>query len=94
MPRTKAQTNYIWNQLVEKRPGRFYHKENFWYKGQNSIYRIGQFDPAGQELLNLMWSISALTSNFNMVLRIDAKKAVLFRAGQMGVSKKACIRRR
>jgi lipopolysaccharide export system permease protein len=73
IPRTKIQTNYIWNQLVEKRPGRFFHKENFWYKGQNSIYRIGQFDPAGQTLSNIVYH--RFDADFNVVLRVDAKKA-------------------
>ena len=74
LPQTKARTNYIWNQLVENRPGRFYHKENFWYKGQNSIYRIGKFDPAGQTLDRVIYH--RFDQLFNMILRVDAEKAV------------------
>ena len=73
IPQTKARTNYIWNQQVEGRPGRFYHKKNFWYKGQNSIYRIGKFDPAGGTLNDVVYQ--RFDQLFNMVLRIDAKKA-------------------
>ncbi len=79
LPKTKARTNYIWNQLVEGRPGRFYHKENFWYKGQSSIYRIGKFDPAGQTLNNVVYH--RFDQDFNMVLRVDAEKAV-YRQGK------------
>lgn len=73
VPHTKARTNYIWNVLVEKRPGRLYQKENFWYKGENSIYRVGYYDPTSQSLSHVVYY--RFDKNFNLVLRIDAKKA-------------------
>jgi len=72
LPQTKARTNYIWDILVEKRPGRLYHKEKFWYKGRNSMYRVGYYDPATQTLSNVVYY--RFDKNFNLTMRVDASR--------------------
>jgi lipopolysaccharide export system permease protein len=73
LPRTKARTNYIWNVLVEKQPGQLYHKEKFWYKGQNSIYRVGFYDVESQSLADVVYY--RFDRDFNMSARVDARRA-------------------
>ncbi len=72
VPRTKARTNYIWDALVEKRPGRLQHAEKFWFKGQNSIYRVGFYDPASQTLSDVVYY--RFDKDFNLALRVDARR--------------------
>lgn len=73
IPRTKAKTNYIWEVLVEKRPGQLIHKEKFWYKGQNSIYRVGFYDPDSQSLSDVAYY--RFDKDFNLAQRVDARRA-------------------
>jgi lipopolysaccharide export system permease protein len=72
VPRTKAQTNYIWDALVEKRPGRLVHEEAFWYKGQNSIYKVGFYDAASQTLSDVVYY--GFDKDFNLAIRVDARR--------------------
>ena len=72
-PRTKARTNYIWEVLVEKRPGALYHHENFWYKGQNSILRVGYYDPLTQTLSDVVYY--RFDKDFNLAMRVDSRRA-------------------
>lgn len=72
VPRTKARTNYIWDAQVEKRPGRLFHEETFWFKGQNSIYHVGFYDAAGQTLSDMVYY--AFDKQFNLTLRVDARR--------------------
>ncbi|MGD8562584.1 MAG: LPS export ABC transporter permease LptG [Desulfarculaceae bacterium] len=72
VPRTKEQTNYIWEVLVQKRPGPTYQKEKFWYKGRNSIYSVGFFDPYSLTLSNVVYY--RFDKAFNLALRVDAKQ--------------------
>jgi lipopolysaccharide export system permease protein len=73
LPKTKARTNYIWNVLVEKQPGQLYHKEKFWYKGQNSIYRVGFYDVESQSLADVVYY--RFDRDFNLSARVDARRA-------------------
>ena len=72
VPRTKARTNYIWDVLVEKRPGRLVHEEAFWYKGQNAVYRVGFYDADGQTLSDVVYY--GFDQDFNLALRVDARR--------------------
>ncbi|CAO0823590.1 lipopolysaccharide export system permease protein [Desulfarculales bacterium] len=73
LPRTKAKTNYIWEVLVEKRPDKLSLKEKFWYKGQNSIYRVGFYDADNQSLSDVIYY--RFDKDFNLALRVDARRA-------------------
>ena len=73
IPGTKAKTNYIWDVLVEKRPGQLIHKEKFWLKGQNSIYRVGFYDPESHSLADVAYY--RFDKDFNLELRVDARRA-------------------
>jgi lipopolysaccharide export system permease protein len=73
VPGTKAKTNYIWNVLVEKQPGQLLHKEKFWLKGQNSIYRVGFYDPESQSLADVVYY--RFDREFNLSMRVDARRA-------------------
>ncbi|MFH1035861.1 MAG: LPS export ABC transporter permease LptG [Pseudomonadota bacterium] len=73
LPRTKAKTNYIWEVLVEKRPNKLFLKEKFWYKGQNSIYRVGFYDNDTQSLSDVVYY--RFDKDFNLSLRVDARRA-------------------
>ncbi|MBI4799440.1 MAG: LPS export ABC transporter permease LptG [Desulfarculus sp.] len=72
LPRTKAKTNYIWDVLVEKRPDKIFLKEKFWYKGQNSIYRVGFYDPETQSLADVVYY--RFDKDFNLAMRVDARR--------------------
>jgi lipopolysaccharide export system permease protein len=72
LPDTKSRTNYIWNVLVEKQPGRVYHEDTFWYKGQNSIYHVGFYDPQNQTLADVTYY--RFDQDFDLVLRVDARR--------------------
>jgi lipopolysaccharide export system permease protein len=73
IPNTKAKTNYIWDVLVEKHPGQLIHKEKFWFKGQNSIYRVGFYDPESQSLSDVVYY--RFDKEFNLAVRVDARRA-------------------
>ncbi len=73
LPKTKAKTNYIWDVMVEKRPGQLYHKEKFWYKGHNSIYRVGFYDVESQALADVVYY--RFDKDFNLSMRVDARRA-------------------
>ena len=73
VPKTKAKTNYIWNVLVENQPGQLLHKEKFWFKGQNSIYRVGFYDQESQSLSDVVYY--RFDRDFNLSLRVDARRA-------------------
>ncbi|MCB2189648.1 MAG: LPS export ABC transporter permease LptG [Deltaproteobacteria bacterium] len=73
IPNTKARTNQIWEVQVEKRPGRFYHREKFYYKGANSVYHVGFYDPETHSLSNVVYY--RLDPSFNLVERVDARRA-------------------
>ena len=72
LPQTKARTNYIWEILVERRPGRLFHKEKFWYKGRRSIYKVGYYDPASQTLSDVVYY--RFDKKSNLAMRIDARR--------------------
>ncbi|MBU1277193.1 MAG: LPS export ABC transporter permease LptG [Proteobacteria bacterium] len=73
LPITKSRTNFIWNVRVEKQPGKLYQKERFWYKGQNSIYQVGFYQPDSQSLAEV--TCYRFGPQFTMNERIDAKRA-------------------
>jgi lipopolysaccharide export system permease protein len=73
VPGTKAKTSYIWNALVEKQLGQLLHKEKFWLKGQNSIYRVGFYDPESQSLADVVYY--RFDREFNLAERVDARRA-------------------
>ena len=73
IPRTKARTNYIWDVMVEKRPGQMLRREKFWLKGDNSIYKVGFYDSTSQTISNVTYY--RFDKDFNLALRIDAKRA-------------------
>lgn len=73
LPRTKAQTNFIWDVMVEKRPGRLYHNEKFWYKGHSSIYHVGYYDGNTKTLTDVVYY--RFDRAFNLTLRVDARRA-------------------
>lgn len=72
LPQTKTRTNYIWNVLVEKQPGKLFQKERFWYKGQNSIYQIGSYQPESQSLSDVTYY--RFSKDFTLSERLDAKR--------------------
>ena len=73
IPQTKARTNFIWDVMVEKRPGQMLRREKFWYKGDNSIYKVGFYDTSSQTISDLTYY--RFDKDFNLQLRIDAKRA-------------------
>jgi len=73
VPEAKARTNYIWDVLVEKRPGRLVAKENFWYKGHGSIYKVGFYDEKTQSLSKV--SYYQFDKKFQVTRRVDARRA-------------------
>lgn len=73
LPQTKAQTNMIWDVMVEKRPGRLYHNQKFWYKGHSSIYHVGYYDNSTQSLTDVVYY--RFDREFNLTMRIDARRA-------------------
>jgi lipopolysaccharide export system permease protein len=73
LPKTKGQTNYIWDVLVEKRPGRLFHKEKFWLKGHSSIYHVGYYDRETQSLSDVVYY--RFDQEFHLLLRVDARRA-------------------
>ena len=73
IPQTKARTNYIWDVLVEKRPGRMLHHQKFWFKGENSFYRVGYYDQKSHTLSDVVYY--HFDKKFNLDLRIDAHRA-------------------
>lgn len=73
LPRTKAKTNFIWDVMVEKRPGRLFHNQKFWYKGHSSIYHVGYYDDTTHTLTNVVYY--RFDRDFNLLMRIDARRA-------------------
>jgi lipopolysaccharide export system permease protein len=73
IPGAKSRTNYIWDVLVEKRPGSLFHNEKFWYKGHSSIYHVGFFDTDTNTLSDVVYY--RFDDNFNLLLRVDARRA-------------------
>lgn len=46
VPVTMSKTNFIWEvQVKKKQPKGFFGKDKFWFKGENSIYSMGQLSP-------------------------------------------------
>lgn len=73
LPQTKSQTNFIWDVMVEKRPGSLYHNKKFWYKGHSAIYHVGLYDETTQTLTDLVYY--RFDQDFNLTMRIDARRA-------------------
>ncbi len=73
LPQTKSRTNYIWDVLVEKRPGQLIQREKFWYKGQNSVYSVGFYEPESTSIAGVVYY--SFDKDFNLLLRIDARRA-------------------
>lgn len=73
LPVTKARTNFIWNVLVEKQPGKLFQKEKFWYKGQNAIYQVGFYEPETQSLSEV--TFYRFGKDFTLAERLDARRA-------------------
>lgn len=73
IPGAKSRTNYIWDVLVEKRPGSLFHNEKFWYKGHSSIYHVGYFDTETNTLSDVVYY--RFDDRFNLLMRVDARRA-------------------
>ena len=73
IPGAKSRTNYIWDVLVEKRPGSLFHNEKFWYKGHSSIYHVGFFDTETNTLSDVVYY--RFDDKFNLMMRVDARRA-------------------
>lgn len=73
VPDTKAKTNYIWDVMVEKRPTRLISEKGFYFKGRNSIYKVGYYDPITRSLSNVVYY--HFDKDFNLDMRIDARRA-------------------
>ena len=73
LPITKSRTNFIWNVRVEKQPGKLFQQERFWFKGQNSIYQVGFYQPENQSLSEV--TLHRFGPDFDLDARIDARQA-------------------
>jgi lipopolysaccharide export system permease protein len=73
IPHAKSKTNYIWDVMVEKRPGSLFHNEKFWYKGHSSIYHVGFFDTETLTLSDVVYY--RFDERFNLLMRVDARRA-------------------
>lgn len=75
VPYTSSKGNRIWNVDVQKQdPGLFYGKEEIWYRGNNAIYWIRQFNPKEKTMGNP--SFHFFDSSFRVVKRIEGRKGV------------------
>ncbi len=73
LPGIKAQTEYIREVIIKRRPANVYYQHKFWHKGQNSIYEIGSYDPENQVMRDVTYY--GFDKDFNLAMRLDAKRA-------------------
>lgn len=75
VPYTSSKSHEIWRVEVRKRdPGSFYGREHIWYKGNDCIYWIRNFD--SRRFLMLDPTFYFFDSSFRLLKRIDARTAV------------------
>ena len=75
VPYTSSKGNRIWNVDVQKQdPGLFYGKEEIWYRGDNAIYWIRQFNPKEKTMGNP--SFYFFDGVFRVVKRIEGRKGI------------------
>ncbi len=73
VPGTKSGTNYIWEVVVNKRARQLHQRQNFWHKGNSSIYRVGYYHSGSQTLTNVTYY--RFDQQYNLSERIDALRA-------------------
>jgi lipopolysaccharide export system permease protein len=75
VPYASSQSQEIWRVEVRKRdPGRFYGQERIWYKGDDRIYGIRNFD--SRKLVMMNPTFYFFKPSFHLYKRIDARAAV------------------
>jgi lipopolysaccharide export system permease protein len=74
IPYATQKSEYIENVCIKnKKPTGFFKQNQIWYKSQNAIYSIQMFDSKKNTLEGI--TINRFDKNFNLIQRIDAKKA-------------------
>ncbi|MBL7173329.1 MAG: LPS export ABC transporter permease LptG [Desulfobacteraceae bacterium] len=71
VPFTSSRSNEIWRVEVKKeKPGRFHGQNHIWYKGDNCIYYMRQFD--SDKLIMVEPTFYFFDPSFQLIRRIDA----------------------
>jgi lipopolysaccharide export system permease protein len=72
VPSTSSHANEIWRVEVKKeRPGQFHGQRHIWYKGENCIYWMRQFNNETQTMIEPIFYF--FDPSFHLIRRIDAR---------------------
>ena len=72
VPITSSRSNEIWRVEVKKEtPGRFHGQNHIWYKGDNGIYWMRQFD--NDKMMMIEPAFYFFDPTFRLIRRIDAR---------------------
>lgn len=74
VPQTQTIANRIWFGEVRNESSVFFRQKNIWIKASRSIIHIHHYEPARKTMNGL--TINRFDEDFNLIRRVDAKKAV------------------